>query len=666
MHNHLPAIIMVLIALLPHYTQAAAAGGQEDVAGIAGISAWYRADSIARSSKGAMTALNDCSGRGRTIVAGSRPPMVVADGVNGKPVLRFDGGESALVNEHCNWSQGGFTVFIVASYDDIVQKPIVRDNPTYIIDTPGKALISDGGGAGLALGLNWNGRPGMAGGISQADPQTAFDWPYANEQSSDLVIKARTFYAFTYASAQGKNNSRANPWDCWLKVSVAANDVASSAAPTPFISMQAMNGGKKLQIGAAGTREPLKGDIAEIIIFDGELSAGDRGTVLAYLRGKYDLKEVVKHRPADPVAITPTFDGGTFWFRDSVVVRMETRTAGGEIRYATGGDSPSEASPVYSAPMTLTESQTIKAQAFAAGRDASAVTSAKFVKIATTPPTANRLARGWKYSWGDEFEGPAVDESRWGYEIGYIRNSEAQYYTKRIENSRIDNGNLLIQGLHDNWNGHAYTSASRSTENKVTLTYGRYELRAKIDTRSGSWPAWWMWSRPDGAGWPKEGEVDMMEYYRGKNLFNVVDGKGKFTTRTRRLNTLGGERWGQAFHVWTMDWDASKLDLYLDGTLMSHYPVANADGTGANGANPYRNPQTKKMVLNQALGGSEGGPLKATDAPFELRVDWLRIHTWSEEPAYTLTVNGGVGERAVCDRLESVDHRQHAAGGVCV
>jgi len=38
-----------------------------------------------------------------------------------------------------------------------------------------------------------------------------------------------------------------------------------------------------------------------------------------------------------------------------------------------------------------------------------------------------------------------------------------------------------------------------------------------------------------------------------------------------------------------------------------------------------------------------GGALNPADAPFELRVDWMRVHTWSDEPAYTMTVNGGTG-----------------------
>ncbi len=186
---------------------------------------------------------------------------------------------------------------------------------------------------------------------------------------------------------------------------------------------------------------------------------------------------------------------------------------------------------------------------------------------------------GWKFSWSDEFNGPAVDTSLWGYEIGYsIRNQELENYTNRPENSRIDSGDLLIQALRDNWNGHEYSSASRRTMGRKSWLYGKFEMRAQIDVRLGSWPAWW-WL-PNIGGWPKGGEIDMMEFYQGKCLFNVMDGNGKWQSLTRTVASLGGSAWADNFHVWTWVWDSTKIDLSLDGTLINHYPLANADGTG--------------------------------------------------------------------------------------
>ncbi|MBN2037019.1 MAG: glycoside hydrolase family 16 protein [Chitinispirillaceae bacterium] len=254
-------------------------------------------------------------------------------------------------------------------------------------------------------------------------------------------------------------------------------------------------------------------------------------------------------------------------------------------------------------------------------------------------PAFSASSGGWQFSWSEEFNGPAIDGSVWGYENGYVRNSELQYYTNRPENARIDNGTLLIQALRDNWNGHEYTSASLRTMGKKSWLYGRFEMRAKIDVRAGSWPAWW-WL-PNSGGWPRGGEIDMMEYYRNRCLFNVMDGNRQWTSITRSISSLGGDWWVQNYHIWTWEWDSTTIDLYLDGVLMNHYPVANADGTGPNGANPFRRPGY--ILVNQAIGGTNGGDPSGTAFPVDYRVDWIRVHTWSEQAAYALTVTSGTG-----------------------
>ena len=62
----------------------------------------------------------------------------------------------------------------------------------------------------------------------------------------------------------------------------------------------------------------------------------------------------------------------------------------------------------------------------------------------------------WELVWEDNFDVDGLPDQRiWNYEEGYIRNNEAQYYTKeRLENARVENGNLVIEARKDNWNGH--------------------------------------------------------------------------------------------------------------------------------------------------------------------------------------------------------------------
>ena len=658
--------IEAFIVLLAGMLFGPTAWSQEEVAGMPGLAAWLRADRAEVTADRKVTAWPDSAGKIGNLVATGDAPTLVERAVNGRPAVRFTGSEGSLGIANFDWSEHGFTVFVVAVSAEGPAKAEYHPNHRNVT-TPGKALVSDGSRMGVGLGLNWNGRPGGAGGIpDQAPIYEDFEPPYENPAASDLLVVPKTPYVLTYASTDGKRNAAATQQNTKLNLRVWVNGVAASDELHPLVNLERQFTGSGFQVGRGGDGERFVGDIAEIIVFNRALNDAERSRVITYLRKTYSLNQQVLHLPAAPVKFSPAFDNSEFWFADSVAVEMRTDTAGGEIHYTTDGSEPQKTSPVYKAPITLSATATLKAMAMMPQRGASVVQAATFHKWKAQPVTAKKLAGGWKYSWGDEFDGPEVNEKLWSYEIGHIRNSEAQYFTNRKENSRIDNGNLLIQGLADNWEGHQYTAASRTTDNNVKLTYGRYELRAKIDTRSGSWPAWWIFAKPSGA-WPADGEIDMMEYYMGKVHTNIMDGKeGWFAgNKQTSIQKLGGTDWPKAFHTWTMDWDAHRIRIWLDGRMKVDYPVESANGTGPKGTNPFRAPETKKIVLNQALGGTRGGPLNPSDAPFDFRIDWLRVHTWSTGPAFTLTINNGSGSGPYAVGSEaSIDAHMPPAGYV--
>ena len=233
--------------------------------------------------------------------------------------------------------------------------------------------------------------------------------------------------------------------------------------------------------------------------------------------------------------------------------------------------------------------------------------------------TAQPSKENFELVWSDEFEVDGLPDSKnWGYEEGCsVRNSELQYYTKaRIENAHIENGMLTIEARKEKMGNCNYTSANLVSNGKRSIKYGLFELRAKIDIRAGSWPAWW-WL-PSSGGWPKGGEIDMMEFYKGKTLLNVMDGSQKWYSKTKTVDAA----WAGQFHVWTWVWDSLKIDLWLDNTLMNHYNVADANGTGPNGENPFRRPGY--MLVNQAIGGNNGGDPGSTSFPVKYIVDYIR------------------------------------------
>ena len=244
-------------------------------------------------------------------------------------------------------------------------------------------------------------------------------------------------------------------------------------------------------------------------------------------------------------------------------------------------------------------------------------------------------ATEWKLVWQDEFDkdGPLNPEN-WDYERGFVRNEELQWY--QPENAVCKDGLLIIEARREHkpnpnfkpggggWKNREfieYTSACLITRKKHEFMYGKFEMRARIDTRKGSWPAFWtVGSR---GPWPKGGEIDIMEYYSGKVLANVchsLAGKQKWATNTRALKELGGDAWSKEFHIWTMEWDEKRIDLLLDGKLLTHFDV---EGATEAGENPFRKPQY--ILINQAIGAKNGGDPSGTEFPVRYEIDWVRV-----------------------------------------
>jgi beta-glucanase (GH16 family) len=250
------------------------------------------------------------------------------------------------------------------------------------------------------------------------------------------------------------------------------------------------------------------------------------------------------------------------------------------------------------------------------------------------PPTGPTPATDgqWKLVWSDEFDRDGMpDTTRWGYDVGYIANHEAQWYTKaRPENARVENGHLVIEARKEKYAGAEYTSARLNTKGKESWRYGRVEVRAKIPAGRGMWPAIWMLgTNIDDVGWPACGEIDIMENVGFEP--NVIHG----TVHTRAFNGAQGTQKGSqtsvagaadAFHVYAMEWFPDRISFFVDG--QAYFTFAN-DHSG-NADWPFDQPQF--LVLNTAVGGDWGGQQGIDDGifPQKFLIDYVRVYEASK------------------------------------
>ena len=125
-------------------------------------------------------------------------------------------------------------------------------------------------------------------------------------------------------------------------------------------------------------------------------------------------------------------------------------------------------------------------------------TKSDFGKVDPTLPVSD-----WVMVWNDEFTGSAIDSKKWTHEVNCAGggNNEKQCYTDKAENSFIENGVLNIVARPAAADAEKpYTSARIVSKNKGDFKYGRFEMRAKLPSGQGSWPAFWMMAEANAPG----------------------------------------------------------------------------------------------------------------------------------------------------------------------
>lgn len=252
---------------------------------------------------------------------------------------------------------------------------------------------------------------------------------------------------------------------------------------------------------------------------------------------------------------------------------------------------------------------------------------------------------GYTLVWGDEFDRKGKpDPAKWGFENGFVRNGEAQWY--QPQNATVKGGHLVIEARRDrrpnprfgrpgqnpdfaNRRYINFTSASLTTKGKQSWTYGRFEFRARIKAEQGLWPA--LWFVGTGGRWPASGEIDLMEYYAGSILGNFAwagQDQMKPVWNSAKLplaQWTDDPHWDSKFHIWTMDWDEKQITLLLDGRVVNRLDLDTVRNGGDAGLpNPFRQPQ--HMIINLALGGMNGGPLTETKFPSRFEIDYVRVY----------------------------------------
>ena len=288
---------------------------------------------------------------------------------------------------------------------------------------------------------------------------------------------------------------------------------------------------------------------------------------------------------------------------------------------------------------------------------------ARAALAAPLPTMAEPNGSGWQLVWSDEFTGPAIDQTKWSFDIDCWGggNNERQCYTDKPSNAHITKGTLVISARRERITGPAlpasqradptlpgalvtrdYSSAHLTTRGKASWRYGRIEVRAELPQGQGTWPAIWMLPEGDKYGpWAASGEIDILEAVNlGVPCKACPQGKEDTILGTLHFgkpwpgNTHKGTEFNHpaslsGYHTYAIEWQPDQIVWQVDGET---YAVRQRNewwtsGSAAAGA-PFDQPF--HLILNLAFGGglAESRGVKGianTNFPKRFLIDWVRV-----------------------------------------
>jgi beta-glucanase (GH16 family) len=239
--------------------------------------------------------------------------------------------------------------------------------------------------------------------------------------------------------------------------------------------------------------------------------------------------------------------------------------------------------------------------------------------------------------WYDEFnEDSKVLSEKWNVIIGNgcpefcgFGNNELQYYTNSKQNLKVEDGKLVITAImHKGDSG--FTSAKLSSQNKGDWQYGYFEIRAKLPTGTGTWPAFWMLpSQEKRLEWPLDGEIDIMEHvgYNPGTIYGTVHTKTYNNNRgNQKSDSILIADATSKYHIYAIDWQEHSISWFVDNEVY-HTIDRNKDDYEAW---PFSKPF--HLIINLAIGGNWGGEHGVDHLifPQAMMVDYVRV--FKEKP----------------------------------
>ena len=245
--------------------------------------------------------------------------------------------------------------------------------------------------------------------------------------------------------------------------------------------------------------------------------------------------------------------------------------------------------------------------------------------ISCSEPKNNPENEKWNLVWEDDFKSKQLDETKWS-KIPRGKSDWNNYMSDYDELYAVKDGNLVLRGIQNTVlpNDTApFLTGGVYTKDKKTFGLGRLEIKAKLNSAKGAWPAFWM--LPKDEKWPMGGEIDIMERLsHDKFIYQTVHSNYTYNLGIKDnppASTIVGIN-SNDYNVYAIEKYQDSLVFYVNSTRTKNYPRIQTDQEGQF---PFAD-QEFYLLLDMQLGGSWVGKVNATELPVEMYIDWVRFY----------------------------------------
>ncbi len=244
----------------------------------------------------------------------------------------------------------------------------------------------------------------------------------------------------------------------------------------------------------------------------------------------------------------------------------------------------------------------------------------------------NKINKEWRLIWEDNFtKDNYLDETKWNV-IERNRADWGNYMSDHPECIWVKDGMLYLRGIVNedrSVDTVPYLTGGVNTKSKFAYQYGKVEIRAKLESAKGAWPAMWMLAdQPKYGKYPKNGEIDLMEHlnfedqiYQTVHSYYTLELKEKTNPPHYKTTPVKAEE----FNIYGMEWFPDKLVFTLNGDETFVYPKLE-------GVDKSQWPfdQSFYVMMDQQLGGSWVGKVDPKDLPVQMIIDWVKVYKNNE------------------------------------